>query len=346
MPAPPTRAIRSEMLRGQIELPTFESKVLAGNVLGDPTLREVLVYLPPSYSSERERRYPLMMILPSYASGHRTLMNYRAWQPDVFERYERLLAAAEVPEAILVVPDTMTRWGGSQFINSAATGRYQDYLVQEVLPFVDRRYRTVPGRERRAVVGRSSGGYGALRLAIDRPEVFSVYGSHAGDCLFEASIRPSFTAAAITIACAGGITRFLERFESRGPRGGGDFELIMTIATAACYSPDLEAPFPHIQLPFDLKTALPIDAVWSRWLAHDPVVLLEDNPRAMTEAAYIFLDAGDRDEHGLQFGAQRLASMLEQRGAAVTHERFEGGHRNTGYRYDRSLPLLFGALEA
>lgn len=330
------------MLRGRIELPRFESKLLRGNVLGDPVEREVLVYLPPSYDGTR--RFPLVVILPPYAAGHRSLINYKLWEPDLFERYEALVARGECGEAILVAPDCMTRWGGSQFLDSPATGPYQSYLIEEVLPFVDARYRTIPTREARAVVGRSSGGFGALRLAIDRPEVFAVYASHAGDAAFEVSIRPSFTSVAITLDRAGGVGPFLERFGERGPQGSGDFEAIMTIATAAAYAPDLDLPFPHAALPFDVRTAMPIEAVWNRWLDHDPIVRIERNPRALTNAALVFLDAGDRDEYGLHFAARILHEKLRERGVNVVYEEFPGGHRGTAYRYDRSLPLVVDAL--
>jgi len=334
------------MLRGRIELPIHSSALLKGNVLGDPHEREVLVYLPPGYDDAPSTRYPLLMVLPSYAAGHRSFTNYRPWEPDLFDRYERLLAAGEVPEAILVAPDTMTRWGGSQFLDSPATGPYQRYIVEEVLPFVDATYRTIPERAARAVAGRSSGGFGALRLAIDRPEAFAVYGSHAGDCLFEASIRPSFTSAAITLGRAGGPAAFVERFAERGPRGAGDFEAIMTIATAACYAPDMDAAFPHVALPFDLQTALPVDATWARWMAHDPITRLDADPEAVKDAVYVFIDAGDRDEHGLQFGAREVARRLRDRGVHVLHEQFEGTHRHTAHRWDRSLPLMLRELEA
>ncbi len=331
------------MLRGRIELPRVQSRLLEGNPLGDPSEREVLVYLPPGYDDGA--RYPVLTILPPYAAGHRSLTNYKVWEPDLFERYERLLAAGQARPAILVAPDCMTRWGGSQFLDSAATGAYQSYLVDEVVPFVDARYRTVPEREARAVLGRSSGGFGALRLATDRPEAFAVYGSHAGDCAFEVSIRPSFTSAAITLGCAGGVAAFLERFAEVGPRSGGDFEAIMTIATAACYAPDLDAPFPHCALPFDLETGLPVPDVWARWIAHDPVAILDARPDAMDAARYVFLDAGDRDEHGLQLGARMLARRLEARGVRHDHEEFPGGHRGTAYRYDVSIPKVLSALE-
>ncbi len=334
---------RPTMLRGRIELPRFDSRLLAGNVLGDPSEREVLVYLPPSY--DEGARFPLVMVLPPYAAGHRSLINYKLWEPDLFARYEALLAKGEAFEAILVAPDCMTRWGGSQFVDSAATGPYQRYLVDEVLPFVDGRYRTIPRRAARAVLGQSSGGFGALRLALDRPEAFAAYGSHAGDSAFEVSIRPSFTSAAITFDRAGGVAAFLERFEERGPQGAGDFEAIMTIATAAAYAPEPDAPFPHAALPFDIRTGMPVDAIWQRWLDHDPLIRLQRDPDALKSAAKVFLDAGDRDEHGLQFGARRMAERLRERGVDFVHEEFPGGHRGTAYRYDQSIPLLVAALE-
>ena len=337
------------MLRGKIELPRFESRLLAGNLLGDPSEREVLVYLPPSYdasvgSQPGRRRFPVVVVLPSYAAGHRSLTNYRVWEPDTFERYESLLERGEAEEAILVSPDCMTRWGGSQFLDSSATGPYQSYVIDEVLPFVDARYRTIPEREARAVLGRSSGGFGALRFGLDRPDVFCAYVSHAGDCAFEASIRPSFTSVAITFDRAGGVASFLESFARQGPRGSGDFEAIMTIATAAAYAPEPDAPFPHCALPFDLATALPIEETWARWCAHDPLVRLQRDPDGMKDAALIFLDAGDRDEHGLQLGARRMAQALRERGATIVHEEFPGGHRGTGARTDVSLPRAIAAL--
>ena len=336
---------RLPMPRGLIELPTLTSRLLESNVLGDPATREVLVYLPPGYG-EGEARYPLLLVLPAYAASHRSLTNYRPWEPTLFDRYERLLEAGEVPPAILAAPDCMTRWGGSQFVGSAAPGPYQRYLVEEVVPFLDGRYRTIAERAGRAVVGRSSGGFGALRLALDRPEAFAVYGSHAGDCAFEVSVRPSFTSAAITLGRAGGVAAFVERFEARGPQGGGDFEAIMTVASAACYAPDLDAPFPHVALPFSLDTALPVAEVWARWLAHDPLARLDADPGAMTDADFVFLDAGDRDEHGLQFGARMLAERLRARGVEVAHEEFPGTHRGTAYRYEASLPQLLARLRA
>ena len=94
------------MRSGRVELTNLHSSLLEGNLLGDPADREVMVYLPPGYD-EGAARYPLLMVLPPYAASHRSFTNYRVWEPDLFDRYEALLARGEVPPAILVAPDCM-----------------------------------------------------------------------------------------------------------------------------------------------------------------------------------------------------------------------------------------------
>lgn len=333
------------MLRGRLEYPLLRSAVLRGNPLSDPTEREVLVYLPPSYDETKPRRYPLVMILPAYGAAHRTLASFRLWEKNVFELYEQLLGRAECAEAILAVPDAVNRWGGSQFLDSPASGPYQSFVVEEVLPFVDQLYRTIPRREARAIVGRSSGGFGALRIGIDRPDAFAAIGSHAGDALFEASIRPTFTTVATALDREGGVGPFVSRIFETGPTGAADFDTLAMIATCAAYAPEMSSPFPHCALPFDPSTALPVDEVWQRFLEHDPVTLLERFPSALGRASLVYLDAGDRDEHGLHFGARRMAELLRARDAQVLHEEFAGGHRGTTSRFAVSLPRLLDVLE-
>ena len=264
----------------------------------------------------------------------------------MIERFERLVVEGHAPPAILIAPDCTTRFGGSQYLDSAAQGAYQSYLADEVIAFVDARYRTIPEREARAVAGHSSGGFGALRLAMDRPDVFAAYGSHAADCAFEASVRPTFTEVAITVRRAGGLSRFVESFQENGLAGPGDFVAVMTIASAIAYAPDLDAPFPHARLPFDIATAEPIEPIWSRWLAQDPLRRLAAEPGAMDEARRVYIDAGSSDEHGLQLGAAALASHLEGRGVPLRYEEFEGGHRGATHRFETSIPWLLDGLQS
>ena len=343
------------MLRGTVDRLRFRGASLEGNALGDPVERELIVYLPPSYARGGDRRYPVVMVLAGFAATHASLLNFKPWEPNLLERYERLLAAG-CGEAILVLPDCFTRLGGSQYVDSPALGNYQSYLCDDVLHLVDQRYRTLARAESRAIVGKSSGGFGALRMGIDRPGSFAVIASHAGDCAFELSIRPRFVEVAPVYERHGGAAGFLRAVTEHGaPRSQAEFHALEILALARAYAPLPESEGGG-ELPFDPHTAMLIPSKWARWLAHDPLV--RDGVSARAEAAnpgqrlhslqaarLVFLDAGKSDEYGLQFGARMLARRLSELGVTVAHEEFEGGHMGTAYRYDVSLPKIIAALE-
>jgi len=331
------------MLSGTLDRVTFRGASLEGNPLADPVERELLVYLPPGYA-KGTRRYPLVMILPGYAANNASLLNFKPWEPNLLERYERTIAQG-CPEAVVVMPDCFTRWGGSQYIDSSATGAYQRYLAEDVLGLVDARYRTLGTRESRAIIGKSSGGFGALRMGMDRPEIFAVVGSHAGDCAFELCIRPRFVEVAAVYERQGGMLGFVSRIaEQGGPRSQSEFHALEIIALAAAYAPIESGPLPRAALPFDPITAMLVPDTWARWLDHDPLIRAERDPKSLVDARLVFLDAGKSDEYGLQFGARMLAQRLVNSGARVHHEEFEGGHMGTGHRYEVSLPKILSAL--
>lgn len=329
------------MLGRIVSLP-HESKCLAGNPLSDPTTREVLAYLPPGY--DEGPRLPTVMLLPGFAATHRSMLGFDPWKPNTAELFEGLIERRACAPAILVMPDAICRWGGSQFMDSPATGLYQTYLAEEVVALVDRELRTIPTREARAVAGRSSGGFGALRLGMDRPELFSVLGSHAGDAAFEVSMRPMLTGAAIAYDRAGGFAAFAEQMSQRGPRGGGEFDGVFVLAASAAYAANGSATLPFASPPFDPGTAEIVPELWEKWLEHDPLVRAEGSADALRGMSRIYLDSGDRDEHGLQFAARALARRLGELGAPVVHEEYEGGHRGTSYRYESSLPSMIEVL--
>ena len=332
------------LLAGSLERLRFRGAALEDNALGDPVERELLVYLPPSYQSQPARRYPVLFVLTGYASTHQSLLNFKPWEPNFLERYERLIAQG-CREAVVVLPDCFTRLGGSQFIDSRGTGRYQSYLADDIVGLIDQRYRTLPRREARAIVGKSSGGFGALAMGMDRPECFSVIGSHAGDAAFELSVRPRFAEVAPVYERYGGPQGFLAKLSAQpdsGPSGQREFHALEILAMACVYAPS----GPGLgELPFDAYTAELIPEVWSRWLAHDPVVRVRKAPKLLMDARFVFLDAGKYDEYGLQFGARILAQCLSNSGVTAHHEEFEGGHMGTSHRYDVSLPKLLAALE-
>jgi S-formylglutathione hydrolase FrmB len=246
---------------------------------------------------------------------------------------------------IVVMPDCATRFGGSQYLNSAATGRYGDHLVGELVPWIDAQFRTRGTRDARGVAGKSSGGFGALTLGMKHADTFAALACHSGDMYFEFCYGPDLPKTVSVLQEAGGPRAFLEKFEAKPQKGKDDFLALNIFAMAACYSPDPAAEL-GVGLPFDLETAALREDVWARWLAHDPLRLLPAHEAALRSLKLLYLDCGWRDEFHLHHGARRFVRELKARGVAHHYEEFDDGHMNMPYRYDTSLPMLARALGA
>jgi enterochelin esterase family protein len=318
----------------------IDSSVLAGNPLGDPASRCVGVYLPPGYEQGMQR-YPVTYVLVGFNSRGTMLMNEAAWDENIAQRMDRLIASGAVQPMILVMPDCLTRYGGSQYINSSATGRYEDHLLEELVPFIDRTYRTIAQRDHRAVVGKSSGGYGAVMLAMRHPQVFGLAASHSGDMYFELCYKPAFIACVRELQRrSGDLAGFLRDLHIIRPRDAAYHTLLNTVAMASCYSPT-----PHgFDLPFDPRTGEIIGDVWQRWLEWDPVHLVAQHAQALRSLKLLYLDAGLRDEFNLQYGARIFSEKLKQHGIPHVHEEFDDSHLNIPYRYDVSLQRISDAM--
>jgi enterochelin esterase family protein len=327
--------------QGRIAVERIESRVLVGNPLGDPAARELFLYLLPSYDRERERRFPVVYCLTGFTGRGQMLLNSQPFTPNLAERMDSLLARGQIKEMIVVMPDCFTRLGGSQYINSTATGRYEDYLIGEVVPFVDARFRTLASREHRAVLGKSSGGYGALVCGMRHADTFAAVASHSGDCYFEYCYLPDFPKTVRTLR--GDPRAFLEKFWREERKGKDDIAALNILAMSACYSPDPGVPL-GFRLPFDLSTGKIHPATWARWLEHDPVRVAPLYSEQLKSLKLLYLDAGTRDEFWLDLGARTLAARLSEMQVAFIHEEFDDGHFNISYRYDRSLAHISKAV--
>jgi S-formylglutathione hydrolase FrmB len=319
--------------KGSVVLTTVISKALEGNALGDPHERELYVYLPPGYSSSADR-YPAVYLLTGFTARGKMLLNDHAFAPNLPERMDRLIATGVIQPMIAVMPDCFTYYGGSQYINSSATGNYEDYLTQEIVPFVDEHYRTVPDRGSRAVMGKSSGGYGALIMGLRHADLFGMVCSTAGDAYFELCYTGDLTKAFRKIK--GDPDAFIKRFHSTEKHGKDDHHALNIIGMSACYSPNGSG----YDLPFDLETGEIRQDVWARWLEHDPVRLVEKCVENLRSLKLLYLDAGTRDEFSLDIGARVLSKRLRDHNIAHIHEEFDDGHMGISYRYDRSLELI------
>jgi hypothetical protein len=328
-------------LAGRMDEATIESEVLKNNPLGDPYVRPIWVYVPPGYDDEPDRRYPSVYVIQGYTGQVDMWRNRSAFRLNFPELADRLFTAGDAPPCILVWVDCWTSIGGSQFLDSAGTGRYHTYLCDEVVPWVDSRYRTMAAREHRGITGKSSGGYGAMVTPMLRPDLWGGFATHAGDALFEACYLPEFRVCARTLRkeYGGSYERFWEDFRSRPAFSkDGDGELTNEWAMAACYSAD---PDGTVRLPFDLTTGELIPEVWDRWLSWDPVRMVRKYADALRSMRAIYIDAGIRDEYFLDLGADAFRRALEAIGVTdVSFELFDATHMSIEYRYPLSLAYL------
>jgi len=327
-------------LSGRIERETIDSALLADNPLGDPAQRPVEVYLPPGYDDDPNRGYPSVYVIQGYTGSVPMWHNRSAFRPTFAEAVDAMFAAGQSPPCVLVFVDAWTAYGGSQFVDSPGTGRYHSYLCDEVVPFVDQRYRTLAAAAHRGITGKSSGGFGAMITPMLRPDLFGGLASHAGDALYELCYISGFGKTVRALReYDGSYERFWEDFAARPPMSKDtDGDLVLTYGVAAAFSAD---PDGTVHLPFDLRTGRLVDDVWERWLGWDPVRMVPKYADALRGLRAIYLDGGTRDEWYLDLGALAFRDALAEIGVTdVACELFEAAHGGIDYRYPGAIAYL------
>ena len=355
----------------------FDSTILRDNPLGDPHVRKLGVWVPPGYdaghvrgkSSGRGKRYPVLFDLVGYTGSGLAHLNWRPFDENVPERVARLVRDRRMGPCVVVFPDCFTSMGGNQYINTSAMGRYADYLVQELVPFIDREFRTLASREHRGLFGKSSGGYGAIVHGMRYPQYWGGVADHSGDALFDFCYLTDWprtlneldrhrkrrrTAGRVDVVREaqgadrgvddGRARRFLEHVWKKEKLSDSEAHALMNLAMAATYDPDPKAPL-GFRLPFNLETGEIIPARWKQWQKHDPVNMVSTYRRNLKTLRCLYLDCGWRDQYHLHYGARILSKRLTKAGVAHVYEEFDDNHSSIDYRMDVSLPLLYRALK-
>jgi Putative esterase len=334
-------------LEGTLDRLIVESELLTGNPLSDSPRRPLYVYSSPGVARGRTTDVASVYVIQGYTGQVDMWLSRIAFEPNMIERLDRMFTGGDCPEAVVVFVDAWTSLGGSQFLNSTSTGRYMDYLCDEVVDFVDDRYPTRADRDHRGLTGKSSGGYGAMVVPMVRPDVFGALASHAGDALFECCYQREFpqVARALRDNFDGSYKAFRRALKDQDrfdwDRFGKPFE---TYGYAAAYTPDPDRPGEAL-LPFEISTGRVIPEIWEQWLSHDPVRMAPAHAEALLSMRRIYLDAGQSDEYFLDLGAQAFSDELEKIGVEHTLELFEGKHGGLTYRYPGAIRELLVALD-
>ena len=334
-------------LHGRFEEHTIQSEALRANPLGDPSGRPLWVYVPPGYDEDPHARFASVYVIQGLTGQLDMWRNRSPFRRNYPELADDLFARGEAPPVVVVWVDCWTSLGGSQFLDSPGTGNYLTFLCDEVVPFVDERYRTLADRSRRGIQGKSSGGYGAMVVPMLRPDRWGGLATHAGDALFEMCYLPEFRESVRTLRdeYGGSFESFWKDFRSRPAFAkDSDGHLLNDWCMAACYSAD---PDGTVRLPFDPATGELIPEIWERWLRMDPVRMVPDHADDLRSLRAIYIDAGKKDEYFLDLGAEAFRGALEGIGVTdVSFELFDATHMAIEYRYPLGLRYLAERLSA
>jgi enterochelin esterase-like enzyme len=290
-----------------IERVKIHGTSLEGNLEGNAVDRDAIVFLPPGYSKEKSRRYPVVYALHGYSIGA------EQWTGEIHAPQTIEGAFAQgATEMIVVLPDSKTAHNGSMYSSSVTTGDFERFVARDVVAYADAHYRTIPQRSSRGLAGHSMGGYGATRLGMKYPEVFGSLYVMSPCCLAPrgaGSASPDLekAAAAMKAPSDGATLPFFTRAQ---------------LATAAAWSPNPQNPPLFLDLP--TKDGAPQPDVLARWAANAPLALVDQYVGNLRRYRAIAIDVGDQD--GLRADATRLHEALDKYQIANRFEVYPGTH--------------------
>jgi enterochelin esterase-like enzyme len=280
---------------------------LERNLEGDDVDRDVIVFLPPSYATQKNRRYPVVYALHGYSIGA------EQWTKEIHvpQTIEGAFAQGAA-DMIVVLPDSKTVHNGSMYSSSVTTGDFERFVAHDVVAWIDAHYRTIPRRTSRGLVGHSMGGYGASRIGMKYPDVFGSLYIMSPCCM---SARAAGPMNAET-------EKALEAVKTPADSAKLSFGLRAQLASAAAWSPNPKNPPLYLDLPS--KDGKVDPDVIAKWAANAPLAFVDQYIGNLRQYRGISIDVGDQDS--LRAGAERLHEILDSYGVANSFEVYKGTH--------------------
>jgi enterochelin esterase-like enzyme len=301
---PPVEANAKPVMVERIKI---HGTALEGNLEGDAVDRDVIVYLPPSYQAERNRRYPVVYALHGYSVGA------EQWSQEIHvpQTIEGAFARG-AKEMIVVVPDSKTLHNGSMYSSSVTTGDFERYIAHDVVAYIDSRYRTIASRKSRGLVGHSMGGYGASRIGMKHSDVFGSLYIMSPCCLSPRRARP------LTAEQTKALSEVMTAADAAKLPG----TLRSLLAGAAAWSPNPLNPPLFVDLPY--KDSVVQEDVLARWTANAPLTFVDQYIGNLRQYNGIAIDVGDQD--GLRVDAGKLHDAFDRYRLMHTFEVYAGTH--------------------
>ena len=322
-PAPRPRPLE----RGELVETHFTAQALAGNLLGDPTEQPVSIYLPAAYATSPHRRFATVYLLHGYTG------KIQEWTTDGYQGMnlrddmDALIRNGVVPAMIVVVPNGNNAFYGSFYLNSTTTGRWDDAISQELVAFVDGRYRTIRGSQSRGIAGHSMGGFGAITLGMNHPDVFgSVYAMSPCCLAFEGDIGSANPVWASVLTL-----KSRDELPAK-PQTPAEFWTDVFVAASAAFSPDPARPPFYADFPFEKKDGrlAPAEPAYSQWRSKMPLYMVEPNRTKLLSLRGLSIDVGDHDDFThIRIGSRLFSDALAERDIPHVFEIYaDGDHGN------------------
>jgi S-formylglutathione hydrolase len=320
---------QSDVHHGTVERIKVHGKALEGNLEGDSPDRDVSIYLPPSYATDHQRRYPVIYLLHGYTDSDELWFGSTGFGskphfinvPTVTDK----ALASGAREMIIVMPNAYTAYQGSMYSSSATTGDWEAFVAHDLVSYVDSHYRTIPEAMSRGLAGHSMGGYGTVRIGMKNPDVFSsLY--ILSPCCMSANINPPRSTKA-------------EAIHSAADLATADFGTKAQLASAAAWSSNPKNPPLFFDLPYKDGELQP--AVVAKWAANAPLAMIDQYIANLRKMHAIAMDAGDKDE-GIAATVRTLDQILTSYGIPHTFEIYPGNHVSgiAGRMETKALPFF------
>ncbi len=332
-----------------VELIKVHAKSLETNLLGDSPDRDVFVYLPPSYQTARNRRYPVVYLLHGYGlNAERYVAAF-----GIPVKVDKDIAAGTAKEMILVNPDAFNKYNGSMYSSSPTNGDWETFITQELVAYIDTHYRTLATRESRGLAGHSMGGYGTWRLAMKYPEVYSSIYAMSSCCLMNNPQPPGAgrggaapdAAKQAAAKQAPDAAKGADKGGDKGGKGaakggrGGGFGNVQ-FAEAAAWSSNPKKPPLFFDQPTEDGKFNPNIA--AKWVANSPLAMVDQYLGNLKKFKAIAMDVGLQDN--LAGSNRQLDALLTQFDIVHTFETYEGDHTNhVKDRFEQKVLPFFSA---
>ena len=331
-----TRAPAQAVAEGRLVPDTVHAKSLEHNLYGDSPDRSMLVYLPPSYASSPNKRYPVIYLLHGFGGDEKDWSGYAPVKPAM----DTLIRVGIVREMIIVMPNGRNALDGSFYTNSSTTGNWDDYIARDLVAFIDAKYRTIARPESRGLAGHSMGGYGTFAVGI----------RHAGD-IYGAlyALSGCCTQFLRTVGNAGPTWAAVTRVTSLSEARGLSFLPKVYLALSAAFSPNPDAPPLFYNAPFvrNADQWQSVESVYKQWVEHAPLEMIASHSAQLKRLRGFMFDVGLSDRLVSAAALAAVDSELTRVGVKHIYETYDGDHTNRiGQRLAaRLLPFFSRTLD-